>query len=58
MQMSPRREGDFTTNLSVVVQISKRQDLCPVSSNSTTLKLSLAKVTSRQHEFSYFCDYF
>ena len=36
MQMSPTREGDCTTNSSVVVQISKRQDLCPVSSNSTT----------------------
>ena len=31
MQMSTRHEGDFTTNLSVVVQISKRQDLHPVS---------------------------
>ena len=31
MQMNRRREGDFTTNPSVVVQISKRQDLCPVS---------------------------
>ena len=37
MQMNPTREGDCTTNSSVVVQISKRQDLCPVSSNSTTL---------------------
>ena len=58
MQMSPRCKGDFTSNLSVVVQISKRQDLCPVSLNPTTLGLSLAKVTSRQHELSYFCDIF
>ena len=36
MQMNPTREGDCTTNSSVVVQISKRQNLCPVSSNSTT----------------------
>ena len=56
MQRSPRCEGDFTSNPSVVVQISKRQDLCPVSLNPTTLGLSLAKVTSRQHELSYFCD--
>ena len=58
MQMSPRCEGDFTSNLSVVVQILKRQDLCPVSLNPTTLGLLLAKVTSRQHELSYFCDIF
>ena len=45
MQMSTRCEGDFTTNLSVVAQISKRQDVCLVSLNPTTLGLSLAKVT-------------
>ena len=28
MQMSTRREGNFTTNLSVVAEISKRQDVC------------------------------
>ena len=49
MQMRMRCEGDFTTKLSVVVQILKRQDLCPVSLNPTTLGLSLAKVTSRHH---------
>ena len=48
MQMSTRHEGDFTTNLSVVVQILKRQDLRPISSNPTTLRLSPAKVTSRR----------
>ena len=58
MQMSPRCEGDFTSNLSVVVQISKRQDLCPVSLNPTTPGLSLAKVTSRHHVLSYFRDIF
>ena len=42
MQMSTRCEGDFTTNLSVVVQILKRQDLCSVSLNTTTLELLLA----------------
>ena len=31
MQMSTRCEGDFTTNSSVVAQISKRQDVCLVS---------------------------
>ena len=31
MQMSMRCEGDFTTNASVVDQISKRQDVCLVS---------------------------
>ena len=37
MQMSPRCEGDFTTNPSVVAQISKRQDVCLVKSyNSRT----------------------
>ena len=56
MQMSPRCEGDFTTNPSVVAQISKRQDMCLVSLNPTTLDFRLRKLTSRQHEFSYsFC---
>ena len=36
MQISTRSEGDFTTNPSVVVQISKRQDVCLVSLNPTT----------------------
>ena len=36
MQMSMRCRGDFTTNASVVDQISKRQDVCQVSSNPTT----------------------
>ena len=31
MQMNLRCGGDFTTNVSVVDQISKRQDLCRVS---------------------------
>ena len=44
MQMSTRHEGDFTTNPSVVAQISKRQDVCLVSLNPTTHGLSLAKV--------------
>ena len=44
MQMSMRHEGDFTTNPSVVAQISKRQDMCLVSLNPTTLRLLLAKV--------------
>ena len=54
MQMSVRCEGDFTTNPSVVVQISKRQDVCLVSLNPTTHALSLAKVTSRQRFFTVF----
>ena len=37
MQMSLRCGGDFTTNASVVVQISKRQDLRPVSRMPTAL---------------------
>ena len=53
MQMSLRCEGDFTTNLSVVAQISKRQDVCLVSLNPTTLGLSFAKVTSRQRFFCF-----
>ena len=59
MQMSMRCKGDFTTNLSVVAQISKRQDVCLVSLNPTTLGLSLAKVTSRQHFYCFFFfDYY
>ena len=37
MQMSTGSGGDFTTNTSVVVQISKRQDLRPVSRMPTAL---------------------
>ena len=49
MQMSTGCGGDFTTNASVVVQISKRQDLRPVSQMPTTLRLSfLRKVTTRR----------
>ena len=44
MQMSTRREAVFTTNTSVVAQISKRQDVCLVSLNPTTHGLSFAKV--------------
>ena len=59
MQMSTRRKDDFTTNLSVVAQISKRQDVCLVSLNPTTLGLSLAKVTSRQRFYCFFFyDYY
>ena len=36
MQMSMGSGGDFTTNASVVDQISKRQDVCQVSSKNPT----------------------
>ena len=53
MQMSTRCEGDFTTNPSVVAQISKRQDVCLVSlKNPTTHALSFMKVTLRRHFYS------
>ena len=48
MQMSMRCGGNFTTNASVVVQISKRQDLRPVSRMPTTpLSFRLAKAYYR-----------
>ena len=37
MLMSIRSEGDFTTNASVVDQISKGQDVCQVLLSPTTL---------------------
>ena len=53
MQMSPKCEGDFTTNPSVVAQISNRQDVCLVSlKNRTTHALSFTKVTLRQRFYS------
>ena len=42
MQMSTGCGGDFTTNASVVVQISKRQDLCRVSFKNPTTPLTFA----------------
>ena len=56
MQMTTRREGDFTTNLSVVVQISERQDLRPVSSNATT-PLTFACESYIETTFLFFNDY-
>ena len=45
MQMSPKCEGDFTTNPSVVAQILKRQDVClSFFKNPTTHGLSLQKL--------------
>ena len=56
MQMSMRCGGDFTTNASVVDQISKRQDVCPVSLKSyNSFSFRFAKVTSRQ---LFFFDYY
>ena len=50
MQMNLRCGGDFTTNASVVDQISKRQDVCQVSFKILQLlNFCLAKVTSRRH---------
>ena len=40
MQMSTGSGGDFTTNASVVDQISKRQDVCQVSSKNPTTPLA------------------
>ena len=40
MQMSTGCGGDFTTNASVVDQISKRQDVCQVSSKNPTTPLA------------------
>ena len=40
MQMNLRCGGDFTTNASVVDQISKRQDVCQVSSKNPTTPLA------------------
>ena len=37
MQMSKGSGGDFTTNASVVDQISKRQDVCQVSLKTVQL---------------------
>ena len=49
MQMNLRCGGDFTTNASVVDQISKRQDVCQVSSKILQLlNFCFAKVTSRR----------
>ena len=42
MQMSLRCGGDFTTNASVVDQISKRQDICLVSFKNPTTPLAFA----------------
>ena len=39
MQMNLRCGGDFTTNASVVDQISKRQDICQISSKNPTTPL-------------------
>ena len=48
MEMSMRCGSDFTTNASVVDQISKRQDVCQVSSKILQLlSFLLAKATSR-----------
>ena len=44
MQMSPTGEGDFTTKASVVDQISKRQDVCRSSFETTTLVIYLGKL--------------
>ena len=53
MQMSTRCEGDFTTNASVVDQISKRQDVClSFFKNPTTHGLSFTKVTLRRCFYS------
>ena len=40
MQLSRGCGGDFTTNASVVDQISKRQDVCQVSSKNPTTPLA------------------
>ena len=40
MQMNLRCGGDFTTNASVVDQISKRQDVCQLSSKNPTMPLA------------------
>ena len=40
MQMSKGSGGDFTTNMSVVDQISKRQDVCQVSFKNPTTPLA------------------
>ena len=53
MQMSTRREGDFTTNPSVVAQISKRQDVCLVSLKILQLTdFRLRKSSTRQHSLA------
>ena len=54
MQMNLRCGGNFTTNASVVDQISKRQDVCQVSSKILQLlNFCFAKVTSRQRFIAY-----
>ena len=54
MQMNLRCGGDFTTNASVVDQISKRQDVCRVSFKILQLlNFCLAKFTSRRHCFLF-----
>ena len=40
MQMSMRCGGNFTTNMSVVDQILKRQDICQISSKNPTTPLA------------------
>ena len=53
MQMSTRRKGDFTTNPSVVAQISKRQDVCLVSLKILQLTdFRLRKSSTRQHSLA------
>ena len=56
MQMNLRSGGDFTTNASVVDQISKRQDVCRVSSKMPTTPLSFrsTKVTTRRRFIVYY----
>ena len=55
MQMSMRCGGDFTTNASVVDQISKRQDVCQVSSKNPTTPFSFhsTEVTTRRRFIAY-----
>ena len=43
MRMNLRCGGDFTTNASVVDQISKRQDECQVSSKNPTTPLAFVQ---------------
>ena len=44
MQMSTGFGGDFTINASVVDRISKRQDICQVSSKNPTTPLAFVLV--------------
>ena len=59
MQMSMRCGGDFTTKASVVDQISKRQDICQVSSKILQLlQLSLVTFESYYETTFFITDFF